>query len=156
MRIFRKINSFSRGSLQMLRESNWDRANVDCIETRKLLRISLCIGSQIFSKTNPFLMFSLGFLLSFGNNFDPFLFFLNFPKSFLPFPVRNPIVPEMKIHIKRFPDEPAKLVYSQTNTFTGSREPEVVMTDKLNMKILSITTQTRLQGKGHWILIQLK
>jgi hypothetical protein len=81
-------------------------------------------------------------------------FFL--PKPFLTFPVRDTIAPEMEINIKRIPYESAQVVNDKTHRLERNSVPEVVVTLIGNPKGFCISSQTRLEGQGNRLLIELK
>jgi hypothetical protein len=62
----------------------------------------------------------------------------------------------MKINIKRIPDESAQIVNGETHSLARNSEPKVVVTLIRNPKGICMSTQTRLEGQGNRLLIELK
>jgi hypothetical protein len=92
------------------------------------------IQNEFVSKMNPLGMLSgrsrrLGdqtFLIS-RHDLLPFPSFLTFPQSLFTLPMRGTTTPEMKIHIKRSPNESSQLINGKTHFLTRDSEYEMVM-----------------------------
>ena len=70
--------------------------------------------------------------------------------------MRDTIVPDMEINIKRSTNESSDLVNNKTNSFGKDREPEMIVTQVLDLEIVSKTSQITLKGKSHRFLIKMK
>jgi hypothetical protein len=57
----------------------------------------------------------------------PFPSFISFPQSLFTLPMRGTTTPEMKIHIKRSPNESSQLINGRTHFLTRDYESEMVM-----------------------------
>jgi hypothetical protein len=92
------------------------------------------IHNKFFSKTNFLGMLSgrsrrLGdqtFLTS-RHDLLPFSGFLSFPQSFFTLLMRGTTTPEMKIHIKRSPNESSQLINGKPHFLTRDCEFEMIM-----------------------------
>jgi hypothetical protein len=62
----------------------------------------------------------------------------------------------MEINIKRIPDESTQIVNGKTNCLARNSEPKMVVTLIGDPKGFCISTQTRLEGQGNRLLIELK
>jgi hypothetical protein len=62
----------------------------------------------------------------------------------------------MKINIKRITNESAQVVNGKTHRLARNSEPIVVMTLIGNLKGVCMSSQTRLEGQGNRLLIELK
>jgi hypothetical protein len=62
----------------------------------------------------------------------------------------------MKINIKRIPDESTQIVNGKANCLARNSESEMVVTLIGNPKGFCKSTQTRLEGQGYRLLIELK
>ena len=62
----------------------------------------------------------------------------------------------MEINIKRSTNESSDLVNNKTNSFGKDREPEMIVTQVLDLEIVSKTSQITLKGKSHRFLIKMK
>jgi hypothetical protein len=62
----------------------------------------------------------------------------------------------MKINIKRITNESAQVVNGKTHRLARNSEPKVVVTLIRNLKGFCISSQTRLEGQGNRLLIELK
>jgi hypothetical protein len=57
----------------------------------------------------------------------PFPSLLSFPQSLFTLPMRGTTTPEIKIHIKRSPNESSQLINGKTHFLTRDCESEMVM-----------------------------
>jgi hypothetical protein len=62
----------------------------------------------------------------------------------------------MKINIKRITNESVQVVNGKTHRLARNSEPIVVVTLIGNLKGICISSQTRLEGQGNRLLIELK
>jgi hypothetical protein len=121
------------------------------------------IHNKFFSKTNFLGMLSgrsrrLGdqtFLTSW-HDLLPFSSFPSFPQSFFTLLMRATTTPEMKIHIKRSPNESSQLINGKTHFLTRDCESEMIMALKWNTVVLSKATKTRLESNGNRNFVKLE
>lgn len=101
------------------------------------------LGDRLCKADTFLLLFFLClFLGRFREDLGPFLFLLNLPSTFLPFPMGSPIVPEMKVNIKVGGDDTAKIIDIESNILGENRKAKMIVAQKFDVKIHSSTPQT--------------